>query len=279
VKFLKWKIFWSLFMIDIFFYKTILTAFFVGLECGILGVFIFLLNIPFVGVAIAHSAMAGGIWGVVLNIPSKISAFLLSVVSALFIGPLTDKSKSDPNITVSIIFSAVMGLAFLGVGLLKGKNELVLNFLWGNILLVDFFDFILILCGLILEILIIMFFYKQYFAILFSREIATSLGINDKFFYYLIFFLIGIIITVNLDIIGGLMLFSLIITPAAIAYQITFDLKKFFLYSGFFGGICAVLGVALSFMFNLPASATVVLFTTFLYIIFLIFSPKRKKYG
>lgn len=266
-------------MIDAFFYKTILTAFFVGLECGILGVFIFLLNIPFVGVAIAHSAMAGGIWGIILNIPSKISAFIMSIFSALFIGPLTDKSKSDPNITVSIIFSAVMGLAFLGIGLLKGKNELVLNFLWGNILLVDFFDFILILCGLILEVFIIIFFYRQYLAILFSREIAISLGINDKFFYYLIFFLIGIIITVNLDIIGGLMLFSLIITPAAIAYQITFDLKKFFIYSGFLGGICAAFGVTLSFIFNLPASATVVLFTTFLFIIALIFSPKRKKYG
>lgn len=266
-------------MIDNLFLKTLFTGVCVGLECGIIGVFIFLLNIPFVGVAIAHSAMAGGIWGIIFNMPTKLSAFLLSLISSYFIGPLTDKSKVNPNITISIIFSAVMGFAFLGIGLLRGKNEMVLNFLWGNILLIDFKDIILIIGTLILEIIIIAIFYKQYLAILFNREIAASLGINEKLFYYLIFLLIGIVVSINLDIIGGLMLFSLIITPPAIAYHITFELKKFFILSGIFGAIGTAGGITFSFLFNLPVSASVVLFTTLIFIIVLIFSPKRKKYG
>lgn len=266
-------------MIDNLFLKTLFTGVCVGLECGIIGVFIFLLNIPFVGVAIAHSAMAGGIWGIIFNMPTKLSAFLLSLISSYFIGPLTDKSKVNPNITISIIFSAVMGFAFLGIGLLRGKNEMVLNFLWGNILLIDFKDIILIIGTLILEIIIIAIFYKQYLAILFNREIAASLGINEKLFYYLIFLLIGIVVSINLDIIGGLMLFSLIITPPAIAYHITFELKKFFILSGIFGAIGTAGGITFSFLFNLPVSASVVLFTTLIFIIVLIISPKRKKYG
>ncbi len=266
-------------MIDEFFLKTLFTGICVGIECGLIGVFIFLLNIPFVGVAIAHSAMAGGIWGFIFNIPTKFSAFLLSLISSFFIGPVTDKAKVNPNITISIIFSAVMGFAFLGIGILKGKNEMVLNFLWGNILLVNFLDIVLILLTLILEIIVIVIFYRQYMAILFNREIAASLGINEKVFYYLIFFIIGIVVSINLDIIGGLMLFSLIITPPAIAYHITFELKKFFILSGVFGASGTAGGIILAFLFNLPVSASVVLFTTFVFIMVLVFSPKRRKYG
>ncbi len=266
-------------MIDVFLFKTLSAGILVGLECGMIGVFIFLLNIPFVGVAMAHAAMAGGIWGIIFNIPTKLSAFCLSLISSFLIGPMTDKLKINPNITISIIFSAVMGFAFLGIGILKGNNEMVLNFLWGNILLIDFFDIILLLGTLILEIAIIVIFYKSYLAIMFNREIAISLGINDKILYYLIFFLIGIIISINLDIIGGLMLFSLIITPPAIAYHITFELKKFFILSGIFGAIGTAGGIILSFLLNLPVSASVVLFMTLLFIITTVFSPKRKKYG
>ena len=79
-------------MIDNITLKTYSTMVLTGIECGLIGVFIFLLNIPFIGVAISHSAMAGGIWGILLGLPSKLSAFskrviYLAIMSSSGTGP------------------------------------------------------------------------------------------------------------------------------------------------------------------------------------------------
>ncbi len=266
-------------MIDNIILKTFLVMILAGIECGLIGVFIFLLNIPFIGVAISHSAMAGGIWGILLNLPSKLCAFLLSIITSLFVGPIADKSKINPNISLSIIFSLVMGLAFLGVGIMQDNKTQIMSFLWGNIFLINEFDLFLIMSLLLILISFIIVFFKELIAILFNREIAASIGINDKLFYYILLLLIGGIITVNLNTIGGLMLFSLIITPPAIAYQLTFNLKTFFVLSAIFGIIGGCGGVSMSFLFNFPVSASVVIFTSLLFIITILLSPKGKKYG
>jgi len=265
-------------MIDNIILKTFLSMILTGIECGLVGVFIFLLNIPFIGVAISHSAMAGGIWGILLGLPSKLTAFVLSLITSFFVGPIADKSKINPNISLSIIFSLVMGLAFLGVGIMQDNKTTILSFLWGNIFLIDKFDLFLILGLLIILVLIIVICFKEFIAILFNREIAASVGINDKLFYYILLFLIGGVITVNLNTIGGLMLFSLIITPPAIAYQLTFNLKTFFILSASFGVIGGCGGLLFSFLLNLPVSASVVIFTSLLFIIVMLLSPKSKKY-
>ncbi len=259
--------------------KSLITACLAGLSCGLIGVFIYLLNIPFIGVAIAHSAMAGGIWALIFNLPSKLLAFLSSFFTAIFIGPVTDKAKTNPNISLSIIFSFVMGIAFFGVGLLEGKNQLVTNFLWGNILLSDWNTIFIQGIILVFVFVFIAVFFRQLSVFLFNREIAATLGVNTGFILYFILFLIGIIVTLNLDTIGGLMLFALIITPPSIAYQWTFDLKKFFFISCVAGITGSAGGVSISFIFNLPVSATVVIFISILFFITVLFSPKRIKYG
>ncbi len=264
---------------DELFIKAIITAIIAGAGCGLAGVFIFLLNIPFIGVAIAHSAMAGGIWAIILGLPSKFMAFIASFFTAIFIGPVTDRAKTNPNISLSIIFSFVMGIAFFGVGLLEGKSQLVTNFLWGNILLADWMDVLLQSIILIVAIFFIIFNYKNFSVFLFNKEIAITQGINVNIVLYFILFLIGVTVTLNLDIIGGLMLFALIITPPAIAYQITFDLKKFFILSSLAGAFAGASGIIISFVFNFPVSATVVIFISILFFISTLLSLKRAKYG
>jgi manganese/iron transport system permease protein len=266
-------------MTDAFILKTYLAIALVSAECGLIGVFVFLLNIPFVGVAVAHMAMAGGIWGIILNFPSKLSAFIAALAGAAALGPLSDRVKINPNISLSIIFSAAMGFAFLGVGLTGSGNAQVAGFLWGNIFLVTAKDIWFIAAALVVTITVIAAFYRQYLAILFNREIAASIGVNEKLLYYSLLLLIGAVIAVNLEAIGGLMLFSLVITPPAIAYQVTFNLKKFFIVSALSGIAGGCGGLAVSYLLNWPVSASVVLFTSFLFVVAVIFSPKRFRYG
>ncbi|MCE5299309.1 MAG: metal ABC transporter permease [Spirochaetia bacterium] len=230
-----------------------------GAACGLTGVFVFLLNIPFVGVAIAHAAMAGGIWGAVFNLPAKLSAFFGAFAAAALAGPASERSGLNANISLSIIFSVSLGLAFLGMAYLPAGSADASRFLWGSVLLAGAQD--LYVCAAMLAVLagFVTVFYRQVTAVLFNREVAASIGINDRLFYIIILMLTGAVVAVTLDIIGGLMLFSLIILPPAAAWQLTFDMKRFFIYSTVIGTAGACTGTAVSFMLDWPVSASVVL--------------------
>ena len=105
-----------------------------GAACGIIGVWVILLNIPFVGVAMSHSAFAGAVFGLLLGLNPLVCALVFCVISAFLIGPVADRGDVSVNVSIGIIFSFVLGLAFLGIGLLKGPKTEALNFLWGSIL-------------------------------------------------------------------------------------------------------------------------------------------------
>lgn len=236
-----------------------------GAQCGLIGVFVFLLNIPFIGVAIAHAAMAGGIWAVIFGLPGKAGAFILSIITAIFAGPVSDKTGTKINISLGIIFSLAMGLAFLGAGIMPGGIQKASGYLWGSVFLADNYDIIFMAGAFLITALFTIVFYRQISAVLFNREMAAANGINDRLYFYTIMILIGLIVAVNLNIIGGLMLFALVIIPPSIARRFTNDLKLFMVLSVCIGIVGAVLGTLVSFVLNLPVSATVVLANCALY--------------
>ena len=246
-----------------------------GAQCGLIGVFVFLLNIPFIGVAIAHAAMAGGIWAVIFGLPGRLGAFAFSIITAVLAGPASDSSGTKTNISLGIIFSLAMGLAFLGAGIMPGGMQNASGYLWGSVFLADYSDIIFMASSLLVTALFTLFFYREVSAVLFNREMASANGINDKFFFYLIMILTGITVAVNLNIIGGLMLFALIIIPPAIARVLTNSLKAMMVISGITGAFGAAAGTALSFVFNLPVSATVVLFNCGLYALAMLLKQKN----
>jgi manganese/iron transport system permease protein len=236
-----------------------------GAQCGMIGVFVFLLNIPFIGVAIAHAAMAGGIWAVIFSIPSKAGAFIASIAAAIGAGPASDKFKTGANVTLAVIFALCMGLAFMGASLMPGGMQNATGYLWGSVFLSDTSDIIFMAAALLLTSIFVIIFYRQVSAVLFNRELAAANGINEKIYFYAIMSLSAVVIAVNLNIIGGLMLFALVIIPPAIAAKFSVGLKAFMIISVITGAACGAAGTVISFIFNLPVSATVVLFNCILF--------------
>ena len=87
----------------------------------------------------------------------------------------------------------------------------------------------------------------------------------------------GATITVSLNSIGGLLIFSLILNPAAAAYQLTYNMKKMFLFAAAFGVASGWVGLLLSYLFNIPSGATIVITSSVIFMLCALFSPKRKK--
>ena len=262
-----------------FMQNAILSAFLGGIACAIIGVFVVLMHMPFIGVAMSHAAFAGALLGMWLGFDPLLGAFALSLAAAAIIGPLADRGELSPETSLGVIFSLMLGIAFLFMGLMPGTKSGALELLWGSILTNTRGDIILlaVVAGVVVGLIVI--FYKEIQATVFNRGIALSVGLPATVVLYGILFLTGATVTASLRSIGGLLIFSLILNPAAAAYQLTYNMKKMFLLAACFGVISGWLGLLFSYLFDIPSGATIVVTSSIIFMIAAIFSPKRKVKG
>jgi len=256
--------------------NAILSAFLGGIACSTIGVFVVLLHMPFIGVCMAHAAFAGALLGLLLNFDPLIGAFVLSLVSAAIIGPLADRGELNPETSVGVIFSLMLGLAFLFMGLMSTTKSGALELLWGSILTNTRSDIVLLGIVAAVVVILVLIFYKEIQATLFNRNIALSVGIPSTLILYGILFMTGATITASLRSIGGLLIFSLILNPAAAAYQLTYSMKRMFLLSAAFGVISGWIGLLFSYIFNIPSGATIVVTSSIIFGLAALFSPKKR---
>jgi manganese/iron transport system permease protein len=259
-----------------FMQNAILTGVLGGIACSIIGVFVVLMHMPFIGVCMSHAAFAGAMLGLWLGFDPLLGAFGLSLVSAAIVGPLADRGELNPETSVGVIFSLMLGLSFLFIGLMPGTKSSALELLWGSILTNTRSDIIQLAVVAFIVVALVVVFYKEVQATVFNRDMALSVGIPAVIILYGILFLTGATITVTLRSIGGILIFSLILNPAAAAYQLTYNMKKMFLLSAGFGVLASLVGLFLSYFFNLPSGATIVVTSSVIFLLAVVFSPKRK---
>jgi manganese/iron transport system permease protein len=231
---------------------------------------------PFIGVTMSHAAFAGAILGLLLGFNPLIGAFVASFIAAAVIGPLADRGELGPDTSVGIIFSLMLGLAFLFMGLMPGTKSGALEILWGSILTNTRGDVMLL--GIVAAVVVglVIAFYKEFQATVFHRDMALAVGIPATAIFYGILFLTGATVTASLRPIGGLLVFSLILNPAAAAYQLTYSMKRMFLLSAGFGVLSGWIGLVMSYLFNIPSGAAIVITSSAIFGIATVVSPKKK---
>ena len=259
-----------------FMQNAILSAFLGGIACATVGVFVVLMHMPFIGVCMAHAAFAGALLGLWLGFNPMIGAFAFSLLAAAIVGPLADRGEISPETSVGVIFSLMLGLAFLFMGLMPGTKSAALELLWGSILTNTRGDIIFLGIVALVVVGLVVVFYKEIQVTIFHRDMALSVGIPATLVLYGILFLTGATITASLRSIGGILIFSLILNPAAAAYQLTYSMKRMFLLSASFGVFSGWMGLLISYLFDIPSGATIVVTSSVIFMIAAIFSPKRK---
>jgi manganese/iron transport system permease protein len=224
----------------------------------------------------AHAAFAGALLGLFLGFNPLIGAFVVSIAAAAVIGPLADRGQLNPDTSIGVLFSLMLGLAFLLIGLMSGSKSGALDLLWGSILTNTRMDIVLLSIVAVIVVALVILFYKEIQATVFHRDLALSVGIPATIILYGILFLTGATITVTLRSIGGMLIFSLILNPAAAAYQLTYSMKRMFILAAVFGVLSGWIGLLFSYLFDIPSGATIVVTSSLIFLVSTIFSPKKK---
>lgn len=267
-------------LIDAFTYPPIQRAFIAcvlcGASCSLLSVFVVLMKMPLIGVSMSHAAFAGAVFGMLIDVNPFLSGFITCLLMAGVLGPLSDRTDMAPENVLGIMFSLLMGLAFLGMGILTRTKANALNLMWGSLLSLSGSDIVALTIVTTLLVLFVLLFFKEISSVLFSRRLAGASGVPERLIYYVLLFLTGAVVSSNLATVGGLLIFALLVQPGATALQLTYNLKHFFLISTASGIGACVSGLIMSYIFDLPSGASVVLMATAIFAVAYIFSPKRR---
>jgi manganese/iron transport system permease protein len=260
-------------------WRPLVAAVLGGMVCGVVGVWVVMMNIPFVGVAMSHAAFAGAVTGLLLGVNPLLAAALFCVAASLLIGPVAERADIEPNVSLGIIFSVVLGFAFLAIGLMRGPRADALSLIWGSILLVSSRDLVLMAAAAVAVLLFLGLFYKEIQAVLYNREIARAVGIPERALFFAMLVLCGLSVTANLSTIGGLLIFSLIVNPPSAAFQLTYRLRTMYVLSALFGVLSCLVGLLVSWLTDAPAGAVIIITSSAVFGVCLLLSPKRRLVG
>lgn len=259
-----------------FLQRALIASVIIGTLCSVIGVFVILKGLSFIGAGTAHAAFAGVVLAYLLGINPMALAILFGLITVWITGILEEKGKMKLDVSIGILYTSTMALAVLFIGFMKTYNAEIYGYLFGSILSVTPTD-IWIIAVLGFSVLTTVFlFFKEFHFITFDREMAEAAGIPARSLFFVLISLIALTVVVALKSVGAILVFAMILIPAATAYQLTHSMKAMMWVSTLFGITSSVSGVLLSFYLNLPSGAAIVLLATTLFFVAVVVSQKRR---
>lgn len=246
--------------------RSLIVAIVTGIICAVVGTYLMVQRLALLGDAISHSVLPGLAIAFILNINIFIGAFISGLLSTVLINIIRNNSKLKEDAAMGIVFSAFFALGITLITVVQKENKIDLNhFLFGNILGVKFDEVRDTIIIAIFILLIVFIFYKELLFYTFDKLGAQAVGLPVKWLDMGLMILIGLTIIASLKAVGVILVLSLLITPAATAYLLVNRLHLVMLIGVIIGIFSSVSGMYLSYYFNLPSGATIVLVTSTLF--------------
>ncbi|HEO0751626.1 TPA: metal ABC transporter permease subunit [Streptococcus agalactiae] len=257
-----------------FLQNAFITAIVIGIVAGAVGCFIILRSMSLMGDAISHAVLPGVAISFILGINFFIGAIVFGLLSSIIITYIKENSVIKGDTAIGITFSSFLALGIILIGLANSTTDLF-HILFGNILAVQDSDkYMTIIVGLIVLTLITIFF-KELLLTSFDPILAKSMGMRVSFYHYLLMILLTLVAVTAMQSVGTILIVALLITPAATAYLYVKSLRTMLFLSSALGAVASVLGLYIGYTFNIAAGSSIVLTSTFMFLLAFLFSPKQ----
>lgn len=260
-----------------FMQRSLLAAAMVGGLCSAIGVFVVLRGLAFVGAGTAHAAFAGVALGYLVGWPPLLLAIVFGLGTVWITGWAEERGNMKLDVSIGILYTATMALAILFIGLMKAYNAEVYGYLFGNVLSVTSEELSTIGALSVVVLGSILLFSKELYFIAFDQEMAEASGVPARRIFFLLLTLVAFTVVVSLKTVGAILVFAMVLIPASTAYQLTHSLSTLTVYSITIGVLCSIGGVLLSVFWDIPSGPAIVLLSTAVFFLAIVFSPKRRR--
>lgn len=245
----------------------------VGAICALVGTYVVLRGLAFVGDALAHAAFPGVVIAYLLKGNIYVGATIFALATALAIGLVSRRGRVSYDTAIGILFAGAFALGVLLMSTIHGYTVDLFSFLFGNVLGISTRDLLLVgILGAVVVLTIILF-YKELLLLSFDPTVAEAMGYPVQALNYLLLGLIALTIVISIQAVGIILVVALLVTPSATAYLLTERFFRMMILGVVLAALAAVIGLYLSYYLNVASGAAIVLVSTCLF--FLVLASRR----
>ncbi len=261
-------------------WEPLVCSILVGIVLGLLGCFVVLRHMALIGDAISHAVLPGVVIAFLLVSTGVtglfVGALVAAVVTAVGINLVTRFSRVKQDAAIGIVFTAMFAVGVILISQLPAGTHFDLKcFLFGDPLAVERVDLLsaVIITPLVVAFVALLFHPLKLLS--FDETLARTMGVPTTALHYLMMIMLSATVVAALRSVGVIMAVAMLITPAAIAYQLTNRLRVMLILASLSGGLSAGLGMFLAFLANVPPGPAMVLVAAGLFGLAMVFAPER----
>lgn len=247
----------------------------VGILCAVIGCYVVLKGMAFLGDAMAHAILPGIAVAYLLQGNLLIGALVAAIIVALGISFFSKEGTIKEDTAIGIFFAAALSLGVALISSIRTYAVDLSHILFGNILGVSVQD--LILTGVLALMVIgtLIFLYKPFLVVSFDPILAATLRLPINLLRSLLMVLLAMTVVVSVQSVGVGLVAAMLVTPGATAYLLTRRLPSMMVVAGIIGAISSLVGLFISYYLNIASGAAIVLTATFLFIAAYLFAPEK----
>ena len=258
-----------------FMQRGMLAAVLVGVLCAIIGCYVVLRSMAFLGDALAHAVLPGVAIAYLMGANLLMGALAAAVVVALLISLFSRQGTIKEDTAIGIVFAAALALGVALISSVRTYAVDLTHIMFGNVLGVSPTD-VWLIAGIGAAVLLtVLAFYRQFLVIAFDPVLAATQRLPVERLRMLLLLLIALTIVVSLQTVGVGLVAAMLVTPGATAYLLTRRLPAMMMVAALIGAVASISGLYLSYYINIASGAAVVLVATALFTAVFLFAPER----
>lgn len=255
------------FLSNDFMMRALTAGVLVSIACGVVGTFVVLRGLAFIGDALAHGVLPGIAASLLLGLPGFVGAALGALVMIGGITLITQRSRLSSDTAIGLLFVGMLALGVVIVSRSTSFSGDLISILFGEILGISG-DAILVQLAVTVFVAVTAFVCMRPFLLLsFSPEQAQVAGFSARLYHGIMLVLIGLTVIVSFQTVGTLLVFGMLLAPSGAAALIARRVEAMVAWAVIFGALSVYLGLLASYHFNIAAGSTIVLVSTLIFFV------------
>ena len=262
-----------------FFQRALIASVLAGVVCAVVGSYVVLKGLAFIGDAVAHAAFPGVVVAFMIGAPYAIGGGIAAFLTAVTIGWISRRARIRVDTAIGVVFAGTFALGILLYSTIEGFVGELFGFLVGNVLAISFDDLVgLVVLGSAV-LIVVLLLWKELLYSTFDPLGAAASGLPVAALEYLFLGLVALTIVVSLQAVGIILVVAMLVTPAATAQQLTVRFTRLLWLAMAIGAGTAVAGLYLSYWFDVASGATIVLVQTAVFLAALLMAQGQRLAG
>ncbi len=257
-----------------FFVRALAASAIVGLVCAVVGTYMVLRGLAFMGDALSHAAFPGVVAAYMLGAPFYLGATIAAVGTSLAIGWITRRGRLRGDTTIGVLFAGMFAFGIFLFSTIPNYVGDLFGFLFGEILGISATDLVALAVLGVVVLGVVAVLWKELLYSTFDPLGAGASGLPVAKLEYLFLGLIAVTIVISLQAVGIILVVAMLVTPAATAQLVTNRFSRMILVAAGIGIVAPLIGLYLSYWTNTASAALIVLVETAAFLLALLLGPR-----